>query len=139
MTMMPPKSSATARAARNIFKPIGQRLLKILRQPSENAISVAMGIAIPRSMTGSFRQTRKNTITGTIMPPQAPMTGARAFFMLDNSPQSTSRLISKPTLRKKMAIRKSLMKAPKCRACPPWLNRLKPPILRLTGNSQNFR
>ena len=53
------------------------------------------------------------TITGKIMPPHAPMTGARAFFTLDNSTTSSSRFISSPTVRKKMAIRKSLMKAPK--------------------------
>ena len=105
MTMMPPKSSATASVARKTFSPMGQRLLKMLKQPSEKAMSVAIGMAMPRSMTGSPQQTRKKTMTGTSMPPQAPMTGARAFLTFDSSPHSTSRFISRPTLRKNMAIR----------------------------------
>ena len=102
---MPPRSSATARAARKTFRLTGHRLLKMLRQPSENAMSVAIGMVMPRSMMGFFGHIRKKSITGTIMPPQAPMMGARAFFMLDSSPHSSSRFISRPTLRKKTAMR----------------------------------
>ena len=37
------------------------------------------------------------------------MTGSRAFFTLESSPQTTSRLISSPTVKKKMTMRMSLM------------------------------
>ena len=84
---------------------MGTRLEKTESTPSEKAMSVAMGMAIPRCMAGSAGQIRWKTMTGTSIPPQAPMTGASAFFTLESSPQSISRLISSPTLRKKMAIR----------------------------------
>ena len=139
MTMMPPRSSATASAARNTFSPRGHLLLKMLSTPSEKAMSVAMGIAMPRCMSGLGGHTRMNTMTGMSMPPQAPITGASAFLTEESSPHRTSRLISSPTLRKNIAIRKSLMNVPKDIGTPPWLKMLKPPILTLTGSSHKRR
>ena len=42
------------------------------------------------------------------MPPIAAATGTMAFLKLDNSPWSSSRLISSPTMKKKIAMRPSL-------------------------------
>jgi hypothetical protein len=49
--------------------------------------------------------------TGIIMPPQAPMMGSSAWRKDRNSPTIISRLISSPTVKKKMAISASLMNA----------------------------
>ena len=76
-------------------------------------------------------------ITGIIIPPQAPIIGNRAFSFDDNSPTLISLLISKPTDKKKIAIRKSLIIWPKEMGCPLWLKKLKWPIDRLTGCCQN--
>ena len=72
-------------------------------------MSVAIGIAIPRCIAGSAGQRSINTSTGTIIPPHAPMIGSIAFSLVDNSPMRISRLISRPTEKKKIAIRKSLI------------------------------
>ena len=45
---MPPMSSTTANAVRNIFRLNGTRLPSKLSTPNEKAMSVAIGIAIPR-------------------------------------------------------------------------------------------
>ena len=47
MTSMPPMSSTTANAVRNIFRLNGTRLPSKLSTPNEKAMSVAIGIAIP--------------------------------------------------------------------------------------------
>ena len=118
MAMIPPRSSATAKAARNIFNPIGTLLLKTERTPREKAISVAIGMAIPLCIAGSDGHTRLKISTGTIIPPQAPMIGRRALSLVDSSPTLISLLISRPTARKKIAIRKSLINSPRVRECP---------------------
>ena len=46
-------------------------------------------------------------------------TGKSPFFNDDNSPTNTSLLISKPTEKKKTAIKKSLMKSIKVNGTPP--------------------
>ena len=46
---------------------------------------------------------------GNTIPPTAAMTGKRAFLKEDNSPTKTSRFISNPTEKKKIAISASLM------------------------------
>ena len=135
--MIPPRSSATARAARNTFRPTGTRVLNTESTPRENAISVAIGIARPRCATTSSGHKRKNTSTGTTIPPHAPMIGSIAFFSDESSPTRISRLISRPTDRKKIAIRKSLMTSITFIECPPWLKRLKLPIEIAIGCSQS--
>ena len=107
--MIPPRSSATARAARKTLRPTGTRVLNTERTPNEKAISVAIGMARPLCMSASAGLTSQKTRTGTIIPPQAPMIGRRAFLSEESSPTRISRLISRPTERKNIAIRKSLM------------------------------
>ena len=103
-------------AARNIFKPTGTLLLKTERTPKEKAISVAIGMAIPLCINGSDGHIRLKISTGTIIPPHAPIIGRRALSGVDSSPTLISLLISRPTDRKNMAIRKSLMNSPSVRA-----------------------
>ena len=50
------------------------------------------------------------TTAGTTAPPAAPKMGSRALRGLRSSPAVSSNFISKPTSRKNMAMRKSLMK-----------------------------
>ena len=107
--MIPPRSSATASAAKNTFKPIGTLVLNTANTPNENAISVAIGMAIPLCISASEGHTKAKIRTGTIIPPHAPMIGSMALSLVDNSPTRISRLISRPTERKKMAMRKSLI------------------------------
>ena len=64
--------------ARNIFRPMGTRLPNMESTPNENAMSVAIGIALPRSISGSSGQVRTKINTGIAIPPQAPMMGSRA-------------------------------------------------------------
>ena len=132
MTIIPPRSSATANAARNTFNPIGTLVLNIARTPSENAISVAIGMARPRCMAASDGQTSANKSTGITIPPHAPMIGRSAFSLLESSPTRISRLISRPTERKNIAMRKSLMTCITVIVWPLWLKKLKFPIERLT-------
>ena len=137
MTIMPPRSSATARAAKNTFKESGTRLPNVESIPNENAMSVAIGIADPRSISSLSGQTSKKTRTGKSMPPHAPIIGSMAFLSDESSPTRISRLISRPTEKKKMLIRKSLITPMTVNVVPLWLNRLKFPIDRLTGWFQN--
>ncbi len=46
---------------------------------------------------------------GTTMPPMAAMAGSAAWPKVDSSPRSSSRLISRPTRKKKIAISPSLI------------------------------
>ena len=112
-------------------------MLNIDSTPSEKAISVAMGMATPRSISASLGHVSQNIITGTSIPPIAPIMGSMAFFIDDSSPTSISLFISRPTERKNMAMRKSFITAIIDMACPLWLNRLKSPIDRCTSCSQN--
>ena len=54
--------------------------------------------------------TARYTMAGTTAPPAAPKMGSRALRGLRSSPAVSSNFISRPTNRKKMAMRKSLMK-----------------------------
>ena len=135
--MIPPRSSATAKAARKILRPTGTLLLNTERTPKENAISVAIGMAIPLCIIGSDGQIRLKSSTGTIIPPHAPIIGRRALSLVESSPTLISLLISRPTARKNIAIRKSLMKSPNVRAWPEWLKRLKDPTEKETGRFHN--
>lgn len=81
-------------------------------------MSVAMGMASPVA-PGVWRVSSAKSVTGTIIPPTAAMIGKRACRKLDNSPTSISRLISSPTLKKKIAISASLMKPVRVSGCPP--------------------
>ena len=128
-----------ARVARNTFRPMGTRRPKVESTPKEKAMSVAMGMAQPRSMSGWSGHARKKTSTGRAMPPHAPMMGNRAFFRVESSPTRISRLISSPTVKKNKAMRKSLMNSSRVRLSCPWLKRLKFPMEKLTVFSQKAR
>ncbi len=52
-------------------------------------------------------------IAGIIIPPKAAITGNIAFFKDDNSPQTNSLFISIPAMKKKKAIKKSLIQMSK--------------------------
>jgi len=69
-------------------------------------MSVAIGIAHPREVVASRATVRKRA-AGAAIPPTAATMGKRALRNEFSSPTSTSRLISRPTRRKKIAIRKS--------------------------------
>ena len=70
-------------------------------------MSVAMGIPHPSTPAPPAFTARKIT-AGTIMPPRAAMPGSTAADRSRSSPATSSRLISRPTTKKKMAIRPSL-------------------------------
>ena len=53
-----------------------------------------------------------------IIPPQAAMIGNKACLILESSPTNISRLISSPTLKKKIVINTSLMKVINVIGCP---------------------
>ena len=108
--IIPPISSTTAKAVRNIFRLKGTFLPRSERTPREKAMSVAMGMAAPR-MAGPDGLISQKSRTGMIMPPQAATTGSKAFRGEESSPTSSSRLISNPTEKKKIAMRASLMKS----------------------------
>ena len=71
------------------------------------AISVAVGIPQPLAATVPKLNAVK-MIAGTSMPPAAASTGRIAFRMEESCPQTISRLISRPTAKKKTTIRQSL-------------------------------
>ena len=107
MTRIAPRSSMMASAVRKTNRLAGTRVPSIRRQPSANAISVAIGTPHPRS-EGSWCATRKNSPAGTSIPPSAAIAGTAALRSEFNSPVSNSALISNPTRRKKIAMSRSL-------------------------------
>ena len=76
--------------------------------PNEKAISVAIGMAAPR-LAGLSGQIREKMRMGTSIPPQAATTGSKALRGEESSPTRISRLISRPTEKKKIAISASLI------------------------------
>ena len=85
ITIMAPRSSITANAVRNIFNDTGTLLPNNDKIPRAKAISVAMGIPAPE-LVGVDRLNARKIPAGTNMPPKAPLTGNKAFFIPDNSP-----------------------------------------------------
>lgn len=101
------RSSIIARAVRKIFSENGTLLPSKVSTPSENAMSVAVGIAQPRIY--SVPELKNTKIkAGNITPPAAENTGSSAFLTSESSPFKISLFISRPTRRKKTAIRPSL-------------------------------
>ena len=76
--------------------------------PTANAISVAVGIPQPVAAAVPPLNAVK-IMAGIIIPPKAAMTGSNAFLNEESWPTSTSRLISRPTVKKKITINISLM------------------------------
>ena len=108
MTSTASRSSTMASAARKTRRPMGMREPRMARTPSAKAMSVAMGMPQPRLASPPPTMARKMT-AGTIAPPTAATIGSVARRTEASSPTSTSRLISRPTTRKKMAMRPSLI------------------------------
>ena len=98
---------------------MGTRLPSIASTPSEKAISVAIGMALPPQKIASHSRALRKSNTGTTMPPIAATMGSRACFREVNSPTSTSRLISRPIEKKKMAMSASLMNVMTAIGSPP--------------------
>ena len=78
------------------------------RIPTAKAMSVAVGMPQPLAARVPWFTSVK-TRAGTATPPKAAMIGRIAFLNDESSPQTTSRLISRPTVKKKITIRMSLM------------------------------
>ena len=85
-----------AKAVKNIFNENGTDFPTIARIPSENAISVAVGIAQPFSNPVPL-VIIMNIIAGMATPHNAVIAGKRAFLIDDSSPTIVSLLISIPT------------------------------------------
>ena len=69
------------------------------------------------------------------MPPIAAPMGSNDLRGVDNSPTRNSRFISSPIVKKKIAIKASLIKSSSVIGEPPWL-RLNCPTCKTTGWSQ---
>ena len=132
MTMMPPISSTTARAAKNMRRLFGTREPSAVSTARAKAISVAIGIAAPMDWGCWLAMARKNS-TGTTIPPKAAMIGSKAFLGEDSSPTSSSCLISSPTRKKKMAIKASLTTWLTVIVCPACLKISTSPTAIWTG------
>lgn len=70
-------------------------------------MSVAIGMPHPRVVPVEAL-IATNSSAGTTMPPIAAATGTAAVRGSDNSPSTSSRLISRPTTKKNTVIRPSL-------------------------------
>ena len=110
-------SSAIASDSRKIFNPEGTRLPSSARKPTTKAMSVAIGIPQPLR-PGPEPASNTYTPAGASMPPSAPSTGRAALRGSRSSPCTISRLISRPTTKKKIVINPSLIQnsSGSCRA-----------------------
>ena len=97
-----------ARAVRKTFSETGTLSPRMERMPTAKAISVAVGIPQPEAACVPWLTMVKMS-AGTATPPKAAITGRMAFLKEDSSPHTISRLISRPTVKKKITIRMSLM------------------------------
>lgn len=100
------RSSTTAKDNKKIFKFEFILSLNIINIPMAKAISVDMATPTPGRYL-VFLFIIINMIAGTITPPSEAITGKDAFLKLDKEPSNISFLISKPTYKKKIAIKKS--------------------------------
>ena len=106
--MILPKSSTIASAVKKTFKLVGQLLPRMAKTPIAKAISVAIGIPHPCA-AGVPPLNIVKIKAGKIIPPSAAKIGNIAFLGWANSPTNNSRLISRPTKKKKVAIKPSLI------------------------------
>ena len=82
---------------------------------------IAIGIAMPRVISGLSGQKSTNSNTGIIIPPHAPMIGSMAFFIVESSPTRISLLISSPTERKKIETNMSFTPLVICSMRSAWM------------------
>ena len=97
-----------ARAVRNTLSETGTLSPKMERMPTANAMSVAVGMPQPEAASVPLFTSVKMS-AGATTPPNAAITGRMAFLKDDSSPHTTSRLISRPTVKKNTTMRMSLM------------------------------
>ena len=114
-----PMSSTIATASRKIRSGPGTRLPAMASTPRARAMSVATTIAQPRDALAPAMA--RYISAGTIMPPMAAATGRNAPRLVANCPLTNSRLISRPTTKKKIVINPSLThsRRVRCRECSP--------------------
>lgn len=109
---MAPISSTVARASKKMRNSDGIRSPSNAKTPSAKAMSVAMGMPHPFAPSSPRVKTRYSA-AGRTIPPTAPNTGKAAFFHVFSSPWRNSRLISKPTAKKKIVMNPPLTQCSK--------------------------
>ena len=100
-------SSITATPSRKATSAVGTRRPRAASAHSAKATSVAIGMPQPRE-PASPPITARKIKAGRTIPPIAANTGSRAACRVESSPTSSSRFTSRPTTKKKIAIRPSL-------------------------------
>ena len=103
-------SSTMARLRRKTFNEVGTRRPSSETTPTAKAMSVAIGMPQPVEPAPDPLKARKMR-AGTTMPPRAAATGSTAARGRRSSPVTISRLISRPTTKKKTAMRTSFTKS----------------------------
>jgi hypothetical protein len=123
-------SSTMASVSMNTLAAAGRRRPRIAMTPSANAMSVAIGIPQPW-ISGVPGLSTAYSRAGTAMPPNAATIATAARRGSRNSPPTISYLISRPTTKKKTAMRASLTQ---CRRSSARTNR---PTSMVTSVVQN--
>ncbi len=99
-------SSTIARVNKKTFITLGTLGPKSETTPIANAISVAIGIPHPSDASPDELKA-KNITAGTTIPPIAAINGNKASRNFFKCPVTISRLISRPTTKKKRTINTS--------------------------------
>ncbi len=118
MIVMAMRSSTTARVRRNERSPDGRCEPMTASTARAKAMSVAVGMAQPRSASPSPPKrvtTPTKTTAGTATPQNAATTGTAALAGERRSPTRNSRLSSRPATKKKIARRPSAAQWPRLR------------------------
>ena len=102
----------------NPIKKVGKQISEIFTilhkmpkaEAKKRSIELMAAVGIPQPVAASVPWlNRVKTSAGAIMPPAAASTGRMALRTDESCPQTTSRLISRPTVKKKTTIKPSLM------------------------------
>src|SRR5512144_2147970 len=101
MTVIAPRSSATARVSRNARSGVGSADPITARSASANAMSVAIGTAQPA--VAARPATARYSPAGTTIPASAAAIGSTAWLGVRSCPTTSYRLSSRPATRKKTA------------------------------------
>ncbi len=125
-------SSVTAVEMKNTLMAAGTRLPRMASSPSTKAVSVPMGMPQPTDSGLEGPTMNRKISAGNAMPPMDAPMGSRALRGLENSPPTNSRLSSRATTKKNMAIRPSLIR------CSRSFSRMKSPTLIPTNVVQNW-
>ena len=113
---MASRSSTTARVSRKMRRALGSLEPITASTATAKAMSVAVGMAQPRSISGPELNAIAVKITaGTMTPPTAAATGTTARLKVRRSPATNSRLSSSPAMKKKIARSPSAAHAPRLR------------------------